>query len=191
MMRDDLERMELLPCHLYNFHPGSHTGQGVDIGIKQIIEGLNEVMFEGQKTIVLLETMSGKGSEVGSRFEELREIVDGVQINDKMGVCLDTCHIYDAGYDIVEALEETVERFDEIIGLERLYAIHLNDDKNAYGSHKDRHETIGNGTIGLQGLAAVINHPRLRELPFLLETPNGLDGYAREIALLKNTYIDE
>jgi deoxyribonuclease-4 len=183
--------MELLPCHLYNFHPGSHTGQGVDIGIKQIIEGLNEVMFEGQKTIVLLETMSGKGSEVGGRFEELREIIDGVRINDKMGVCLDTCHIYDAGYDIVEALEETIERFDDIIGLERLHAIHLNDDKNTYGSHKDRHETIGNGTIGLQGLAAVINHPRLRELPFLLETPNELDGYAKEIALLKNVYIDE
>ncbi|MDR2556687.1 MAG: deoxyribonuclease IV [Bacteroidales bacterium] len=188
MMRDDLERMELLPCHLYNFHPGSHTGQGIETGIKQIIDGLNEVMFDGQKTFVLLETMSGKGSEVGGKFEELRAIMDGVCMNDKMGVCLDTCHIYDAGYDIVEALDEVIDRFDEIIGLERLYAIHLNDDKNAYGSHKDRHETIGNGTIGLQGLTAVINHPRLKHLPFLLETPNELDGYAREIALLKSVY---
>jgi deoxyribonuclease-4 len=188
MMRDDLQRMELLPCHLYNFHPGSHTGQGVDTGIKQIIEGLNEVMFGGQKTFVLLETMSGKGSEVGGRFEHLRTIMDGVHFIDKMGVCLDTCHIYDAGYDIVEALDEVIEQFDEIIGLERLYAIHLNDDKNPRSSHKDRHETIGSGTIGLQALAAVINHPRLRHLPFLLETPNELDGYAREIALLKSVY---
>ncbi|MDR0619320.1 MAG: deoxyribonuclease IV [Bacteroidales bacterium] len=188
MMRDDLQRMELLPCHLYNFHPGSHTGQGIEAGINLIIEGLNEVMFDGQKTVVLLETMSGKGSEVGGKFEELRTIIDGVRMNDKIGVCLDTCHIYDAGYDIVGALDEVIERFDEIIGLERLYAIHLNDDKNPYGSRKDRHETIGDGTIGLQGLKAVINHPKLRLLPFLLETPNELDGYAREIALLKSIY---
>ncbi|MDR1973800.1 MAG: deoxyribonuclease IV [Bacteroidales bacterium] len=189
MMRDDLERMEQLPCHLYNFHPGSHTGQGIDVGIEQIIEGLNTVMFDGQKTIILLETMSGKGSEVGSKFEELRRIIDHVRIDDKIGVCLDTCHIYDAGYDVVEALDEIVENFDEVIGLDRLYAIHLNDDKNPFGSHKDRHETIGNGSIGLDGITRVINHPRLRHLPFYLETPNELDGYAKEIAILKTKYL--
>lgn len=189
MMADDLSRLELLPCHLYNFHPGSHTSQSVEVGILQIIEGLNNVMKPGQKTIVLLETMAGKGSEVGRTFEELKQIIDGVKLKDKMGVCLDTCHIYDAGYDIVNDLDGVLDEFDRVIGLDRLYAIHLNDSMNPFESHKDRHAKIGEGTLGLDTFKKVINHPKLRHLPFNLETPNELDGYAEEIKLLKGLFV--
>ena len=188
MMADDLARMEILPCRLYNFHPGSHTGQGVDVGIKYIIEGLNAVMRPEQTTIILLETMAGKGSEIGRTFEELREIIDGVELKDKMGVCLDTCHVYDAGYDIVNDLDGVLQHFDEVVGLDRLHAIHLNDSMNPFKSHKDRHQKIGEGSIGLDAMCRVINHPKLCHLPFNLETPNELDGYAKEIALLRSCY---
>lgn len=188
MMADDLSRLAQMPCHLYNFHPGSHTGQGVDVGIEQIVEGLNEVMTPDQPTIMLLEAMAGKGSEVGRKFEELAAIIDGVKIKEKMGVCIDTCHLFEAGYDIVNDLEAVLERFDEIVGLDRLHAIHLNDSKNPLGAAKDRHEKIGEGTIGLEAIKAVINHPKLKHLPFYLETPNELDGYEQEIKLLKNVY---
>lgn len=188
MMADDLSRLAQMPCHLYNFHPGSHTSQGLEVGIQQIVEGLNEVMTKDQPTTMLLETMAGKGSEVGRKFEELATIIDGVQFSDKMGVCLDTCHIFEGGYDIVSDLEAVLERFDEIVGLDRLHAIHLNDSKNPLGAAKDRHEKIGEGTIGLETIKAVINHPKLKNLPFFLETPNELDGYASEIALLRSAY---
>lgn len=188
MMADDLSRLAQMPCHLYNFHPGSHTSQGVEVGIQQIVEGLNAVMTKDQPTIMLLETMAGKGSEVGRKFEELATIIDGVNFKDKMGVCLDTCHIFEGGYDIVSDLEAVIERFDEIVGLHRLHAIHLNDSKNPLGAAKDRHEKIGEGTIGLETIKAVINHPKLKHLPFFLETPNELDGYATEIALLRGVY---
>lgn len=187
----DLERMEYLPNNMYNFHPGSHVKQGVDVGIKYIIEMLNESIKPEQTTKVLLETMSGKGSEIGRTFEEIRRIIDGVELKDHIGVCLDTCHIYDAGYDIVGNLEMVLEEFDKIIGLERLKAIHLNDSKNPFASHKDRHEKIGEGSIGVKTFTAIINHAALRELPFYLETPNELDGYAKEIALLKSLYACE
>lgn len=190
MMADDLARMELLPCHLYNFHPGSHTGQGVDVGINFIIEGLNAVMHPDQTTIVLLETMAGKGSEVGRTFEELSLIIDGVKCKEKIGVCLDTCHIYDAGYDIVNDLEGVLADFDKTIGLDRLHAIHLNDSMNPFKSHKDRHQKIGEGSIGLPTFVKIINHPRLCHLPFYLETPNELDGYAQEIDLLRKAYTE-
>ena len=184
----DLERMEYLPNNMYNFHPGSHVKQGVDVGIEYIIEMLNESIKPEQTTKVLLETMAGKGSEIGRTFEEIRRIIDGVELKDHIGVCLDTCHIYDAGYDIVGNLEMILEEFDKIIGLERLKAIHLNDSKNPFASHKDRHEKIGEGSIGVKTFTAIINHAALRELPFYLETPNELDGYAKEIALLKSLY---
>lgn len=187
----DLERMEYLPNNMYNFHPGSHVKQGVDVGIKYIIEMLNESIKSEQTTKVLLETMSGKGSEIGRTFEEIRRIIDGVELKDHIGVCLDTCHIYDAGYDIVGNLEMVLQEFDKIIGLERLKAIHLNDSKNPFASHKDRHEKIGEGSIGVKTFKAIINHAALRELPFYLETPNELDGYAKEIALLKSLYACE
>lgn len=187
-MADDIRRMELLPGNLYNFHPGSHVGQGVEAGIDLIAGLLNDVLFPEQTTTILLETMAGKGSEVGGRFEELRAIIDKVMLDDKLGVCLDTCHIYDAGYDIVRDLDGVLAEFDRVIGLARLRAIHLNDSKNPFSSHKDRHETIGNGTLGIKTLESVINHPRLRRLPFYLETPNELDGYAKEIALLRGLY---
>lgn len=190
MMADDLRRLAQMPCQLYNFHPGSHTGQGVDVGIEQIVDALNEVMTPEQPTIMLLETMAGKGSEVGRKFEELAAIIDGVAIKEKMGVCMDTCHLFEGGYDIVSDLEAVLEKFDEIIGLDRLHAIHLNDSKNPLGAAKDRHEKIGEGTIGLETIKAVINHPRLKHLPFFLETPNELDGYAREISLLKSVYAE-
>ena len=186
MMADDMLRMEVVPGNLYNFHPGSHVGQGVDAGIELIVATLNAIMKPKQSTTVLLETMAGKGSEVGSKFEELRKIIDGVKLQDKMGVCLDTCHISDAGYDVIDALDGVLDAFDSIIGLDRLKAIHLNDSKNPPASHKDRHEKIGDGTLGLQVVNNVINHPKLRHLPFYLETPNELDGYAKEIALLKS-----
>lgn len=188
MMADDLARMEMLPCHLYNFHPGSYTTQELEESIEQIIDALNQVIKPEQKTIVLLETMAGKGSEVGRTFEELRQIIDGVKLQEKMGVCLDTCHIYDAGYDIVNDLDGVIEQFDKIVGLDRLKAIHLNDSMNPMGSHKDRHQKIGEGSLGLETFRKVINHPKLRHLPFNLETPNELDGYAKEIALLRSEY---
>ncbi|MBD7914957.1 deoxyribonuclease IV [Clostridium sp. Sa3CUN1] len=188
MMEDDLRRMEFMPNNLYNFHPGSHVKQGVEIGINYIVELLNNVLREDQTTTVLLETMAGKGSEVGRTFEEIAEIISRVELKDKMGVCLDTCHIYDAGYDIVNNLDGVLEEFDRVIGLDRLKAIHLNDSKNPFKSHKDRHEKIGEGFLGLDAITNIINHPKLKHLPFFLETPNELDGYAKEIELLRSRY---
>lgn len=188
MMREDLERLEFLPNQLYNFHPGSHVKQGVDQGIEYIVEALNEVMFEGMHTTVLLETMAGKGTEVGRTFEEIARIIDGVKLKEYIGVCMDTCHIHEGDYDIVGDLDGVMESFDKIVGLDRLHAIHLNDSKNPRGAHKDRHEKIGEGHIGLEAITKVINHPALRNLPFYLETPNELDGYAKEIALLRSVY---
>lgn len=185
---EDLRRLEYLPGNLYNFHPGSHVKQGTEVGIAYISEMLNQVLKPEQSTIVLLETMSGKGSEVGRNFEELRAIIDRVEVKDKVGVCMDTCHVWDGGYDIREHLDEVLEEFDRVIGLERLKAIHLNDSMNGLGSHKDRHAKIGEGEIGLEALVAVVNHPKLCRMPFFLETPNELEGYAKEIALLKGRY---
>ncbi len=187
-MLDDLKRMEFVPGNLYNFHPGSHVGQGMEKGVELISSLLNSILWKEQTTTVLLETMSGKGSEVGSKFEELREIIDRVELQEKMGVCLDTCHVYDGGYDIVNDLDGVLTQFDKIIGLDRLKAIHINDSKNPFSSHKDRHEKIGEGSIGAEAFERIINHPALRDLPFFLETPNELDGYAHEIALLKSLY---
>ena len=184
-LADDLKRMEHLPWNVYNFHPGSHTGQGMETGIAQIAETLNAILTPGLRTTVLLETMSGKGSEVGSRFEELREIIDRVALSDKLGVCLDTCHVSDAGYDIADDLDGVLTEFDRVIGLERLKAVHINDSLNLRGSHKDRHARIGEGCLGAEALGRVVRHPALQGLPFVLETPNELAGYAREIALLK------
>lgn len=187
-MKDDLKNLEFVPGNMYNFHPGSHVGQGEEIGIKLIIEALNNVLKEEQHTTVLLETMAGKGTEIGKTFEQLKEIIDGVTLKDKLGVCLDTCHVYDAGYDIVNDLDGVLKNFDTIIGLDKLKAIHINDDKNPFGSHKDRHEKIGEGSIGIVAFERIINHPNLRNLPFYLETPNELEGYAKEIDILKNLY---
>ena len=185
---DDLKRMEYTPGNMYNFHPGSHVGQGTDTGIKIIAETLNEVLKKEQTTTVLLETMAGKGSEIGSKFEELKQIIDLVELKDKVGVCLDTCHIYDGGYDIVNNLDAVIKEFDNIIGLQKLKAIHLNDTKNPFASHKDRHEKIGEGHLGLDAISKVINHPKLKKLPFYLETPNEIEGYAKEIKILKEAY---
>ena len=187
-MEDDLMRLEYVPGTCYNFHPGSHVKQGVEIGITYITEMLNAILKPEQSTTVLLETMAGKGSEVGRTFEEIRAILDGVKLSEKMGVCLDTCHIYDGGYDIVNHLDDVLEEFDRVIGLNRLKAIHLNDSKNPMGSHKDRHEKIGEGSIGLEAVTTIINHPSLKHLPFYLETPNELPGYQKEIELLKSLY---
>ena len=187
-MEDDLNRMEYTPGNCYNFHPGSHVKQGTEKGIEYIAEMLNLILKPEQSTTVLLETMAGKGSEVGREFEELREILDRVELKDKMGVCLDTCHVWDGGYDIVGDLDGVLNHFDDVIGLGRLRAIHLNDSMNPLGAHKDRHAKIGEGHIGLEAMVRIINHPALRDLPFYLETPNDLDGYAREIALLKSKY---
>ena len=187
-MVDDLQRMEATPGNLYNFHPGSHVGQGTEAGITMIADMLNGLLRPEQTTTVLLETMAGKGSEVGGRFEELREILDRVNLTEKMGVCLDTCHVFDGGYDIVNRLDSVLKEFDEIIGLHRLKAIHLNDSKNILASHKDRHEKIGYGNIGLESFERIINHKDLRHLPFYLETPNDLDGYKKEIEILKSLY---
>lgn len=184
-MREDMERMEALPGNYYNFHPGSHVGQGTEKGIALITGLLNEIITPEQSTVVLLETMAGKGSEVGGRFEELRAIIDGVRCSEKIGVCMDTCHVSDAGYDIIGDLDGVLEEFDRIIGLQRLCALHINDSKNPPGSHKDRHAKIGEGEIGLEAIAAFLNHPKLKGLPCILETPNELDGYAAEIALLR------
>ncbi|MCI9559105.1 MAG: deoxyribonuclease IV [Lachnospiraceae bacterium] len=187
-MADDLRRLEFTPGNCYNFHPGSHVKQGVEIGITYIADMLNQILKPEQTTTVLLETMAGKGSEVGKTFEELREILDRVTLSDKMGVCLDTCHIWDGGYDIVNHLDEVLAEFDQIIGLKRLKAVHLNDSQNPLGAHKDRHARIGEGHIGKDALIRVVNHPALRHLPFYLETPNDLDGYAREIALMRDHF---
>ena len=184
-MADDLLRMEYVPGNVYNFHPGSHTGQGVEVGITEIAETLNAILKPEQTTTVLLETMAGKGSEVGGRFEELREIMDRVELKDKLGVCLDTCHVSDAGYDIAGDLDGVLTEFDRVIGLEKLKAVHVNDSMNPLGAHKDRHARIGEGYLGAEALGRVVRHPALAGLPFVLETPNELEGYAREIALLK------
>lgn len=182
---DDIMRMELLPDNYYNLHPGAHTGQGVEVGVSKIAKGLNQVLYEDMSTTVLLETMTGKGSEIGGRFEELRAIYDLVELKDKVGFCLDTCHVFDGGYDIVNDLDGVLEEFDRIVGLDKLKAIHLNDSMNELGSKKDRHAKIGEGNIGLDALVKVVKHPSLSHLPFILETPNEVDGYAREIDLLR------
>lgn len=187
-MADDIFRMEHLPGNYYNFHPGSHVGQGAELGIKMISSMLNRIIYPEMTTTILLETMSGKGSEVGRSFDEIKGIIDMVDMNKNLGVCLDTCHVYDGGYDIVEDLDGVLKQFDEIIGIDRLKAIHLNDSKNPYSSHKDRHETIGNGHLGLDAITRIINHPLLRKLPFYLETPNELPGYKNEISLLRGLY---
>ena len=187
-MEDDLRRMEYIPGNLYNFHPGSHTGQGTETGIALIAETLNRILTPQQTTTVLLEPMAGKGSEVGGRFEELRAIIDRVELKDKVGICLDTCHVHDGGYDIVIDLEGVLSEFDRVIGLDRLKAIHINDSMNPISSHKDRHQKIGEGHIGLAAMERIINHPALRHIPFFLETPNELDGYAAEIAQLRALY---
>jgi deoxyribonuclease-4 len=185
-MADDLRRLEFLPEAYYNFHPGSHVGQGVETGIEKIAATLNAVMYPEQKTTVLLETMAGKGSEVGSRFEELREIIDRTQLQDKIGVCLDTCHVADGGYDIVNDLDGVLTEFDKVIGLNRLKALHINDSMNLIGSHKDRHQKLGQGTLGLDTFQRIMQHPALKGLPKVLETPNELPGYEAEIKLLRS-----
>lgn len=187
VLAEDLERMRFLPGQYYNFHPGSHVGQGTDAGIGYIADALKQAMAPGYPVTVLLETMAGKGSEVGGRFEEIRAILDAVGRED-LGVCLDTCHVYDAGYDIVGDLDGVLAEFDRVVGLDRLKALHLNDSKNSIGSHKDRHACIGEGSIGLEGFARIINHPALRGKPMILETPNELPGYAAEIALLRTMF---
>lgn len=191
-MSDDLARLEHLPGSLYNFHPGSHVKQGAEAGIALIAETLNAVLRPGQAARVLLETMSGKGSEVGRSFEELRAIIDLVEHRELLGVCLDTCHVYDAGYDLVHDLDGVLERFDKTVGLDRLRAVHLNDSKNPFASHKDRHARIGEGSIGLDAFTAIINHPKLRHLPFYLETPQeDAAGYGQEIVLLRSRFLDD
>ena len=187
---DDLKRMEATPGNYYNFHPGSHVGQGIEVGIQKIAEVLNAVLTEEQTTTVLLETMAGKGSEVGSHFQELRAIMDLVEKRDKLGICLDTCHVWDGGYDIINDLDGVLTEFDRIIGLDHLKAIHLNDSLNPLGSHKDRHARIGEGQIGLDALVRVIRHPALEGKPFILETPNDDEGWTREIALLRERYSE-
>lgn len=191
-MADDLARLEHLPGSLYNFHPGSHVQQGAEAGIELIAQTLNAALRSGQSTTVLLETMSGKGSEVGRTFEELRAVIDRVEHSELLGVCLDTCHVHDGGYDLVSDLDGVLESFDKAVGLSRLRAVHLNDSQNPLASHKDRHARIGEGSIGLDALVAIINHPKLRNLPFYLETPQAdVSGYGREIALLRSLYRGE
>ncbi|MBK5251993.1 MAG: deoxyribonuclease IV [Peptostreptococcaceae bacterium] len=184
-MRRDLDRLKKLPCHLYNFHPGNHTGKGVEYGTKRIAEGLNEILTGNETTLVLLETMAGKGTEIGRSFEELRAVIDGVKYNENLGVCIDTCHIFDAGYDIANNPDDILARFDDIIGIEKLAAVHLNDSKNICGSGKDRHACLGEGKIGLEALLAFAGHPEISKRPILLETPNDLSGYKREIEILR------
>ncbi len=190
-MADDLQRMEYIPGNVYNFHPGSHTGQGVETGIAQIADTLNAILTPDIRTTVLLETMAGKGSEVGSRFEELREILDRVTLTDKMGVCLDTCHVSDAGYDIAGDIDGVLTAFDKVIGLRRLRAVHVNDSLNPVGAHKDRHARIGEGYLGAEAFRRIVNHPALQGLPMVLETPNELPGYAEEIALLRRLHVEQ
>ncbi len=187
-MADDIRRMEYVPNNYYNFHPGSHVKQGVEIGTDYIVEMLNSILSPEQTTTVLLETMAGKGSEIGRSFQEIKDILDRTELNNKMGVCLDTCHIWDGGYDIVNNLDAVLDEFDRIIGIDKLCAVHLNDSKNPLSSHKDRHETIGNGHLGIEAISRIINHPMLKNLPFELETPNDLAGYAKEIELLRSLY---
>ncbi len=194
-MREDFEYLERIPGILYNFHPGSHTGQGADVGIAMTAHCLAVTMWQEMKTTVLIETMAGKGSEIGRSFEEIRLMINAAEeenptIKGMIGVCLDTCHVNDAGYDVVGDLDGVLSDFDRIIGLDRLFAVHLNDSKNPLASHKDRHETIGNGTLGIDAIARIINHPRLRHLPFCLETPNEVEGYKQEIALLRSLYTE-
>lgn len=184
-MSDDLKRLEMIPGVMYNFHPGSHVGQGAETGIERIADTLNRVLWADMRTTVLLETMAGKGSEVGRNFQELKAVIEGVELSDKLGICLDTCHVWDGGYDIAEDLDGVLQEFDTVIGIERLKAVHLNDSMNIRGSHKDRHEKIGKGHIGLEAFRRIVTHPLLRELPFYLETPNELEGYQEEIILLK------
>ena len=186
-MSDDMERMEYIPGNYYNFHPGSHVGQGVEKGIALITDLLNRIIKPEQSTVILLETMAGKGSEIGGRFEELREIIDGVEFDEKIGVCLDTCHVSDAGYDIAGDLDGVLDEFDRVIGLDRLKALHINDSMNPVGARKDRHAKIGEGTIGYEALSRIVHHPKLAGLPCILETPNDLAGYAREIEMLRET----
>ena len=188
MLFDDLRRMEYTPGNYYNFHPGSHVGQGADTGIELIAEALNEALKPDQTTTVLLESMAGKGTEVGRNFEELREILDRVELKEKMGVCLDTCHVWDGGYDIVNDLEGVLKEFDRVIGLDRLKAVHFNDSMNDCGSHKDRHARIGEGKIGAEAMRHVAVHPLLEGRPFILETPNDDEGWKREIVLLRERY---
>ena len=190
IMKDDMQRMEYVPGNLYNFHPGSHVGQGSEKGIELTAHLLNSTLTPDMTTTVLLETMSGKGSEIGRSFEEIRAIIDKTELNEKVGVCLDTCHVYDAGYDVVGDFDKVLDEFDSIIGLDRLCALHINDSKNPYESHKDRHEKIGEGYIGVDAMTNIINNPRIKHLPFLLETPNELDGYKAEIELLKGKYVE-
>lgn len=187
-MADDLMRMEHTPGNFYNFHPGSHVKQGAETGIRLISDMLNQILRPEQSTTVLLETMAGKGSEVGRNFQELREILDRVELQEKMGVCLDTCHVYDGGYDIVNDLDGVLDTFDRVIGLTRLKAVHLNDSMYGLGSHRDRHAKIGEGKIGKEAIVRIINHPALKDLPFYLETPNDLEGYASEIAFLRSAW---
>ncbi|MCR5416921.1 MAG: deoxyribonuclease IV [Pseudobutyrivibrio sp.] len=186
MLQQDLQRMEQIPGQLYNFHPGSHTGQGPEIAIQQISDGLNKSLWPKMQTTVLLETMAGKGSEVGKTFEELREIIDRVELNDKLGVCLDTCHVWDGGYDVAGDLDGVLTEFDKIIGLDRLKAIHFNDSKNECGAAKDRHEKLGQGCIGMDAMKRIAMHPVLQNLPFILETPNDDQGYIEEIATVNS-----
>lgn len=191
MFKDDLQRMEYLPGNFYNFHPGSHVGQGTEAGISLIADALNETLWPECQTTVLLETMAGKGSELGGTFEELRAIIDRVDCKDKVGVCLDTCHVWDGGYDIVNHLDEVLAEFDRVIGLERLCAIHLNDSMNPLAAHKDRHQKLGEGNIGAEAMKRIVTHPALYGKPFILETPNEDEGYAKEIALVKEWVVEK
>lgn len=188
VLAEDIKRMEYLPGNYYNFHPGSHVGQGTEKGIELISDMLNDIITPDQTTIVLLETMAGKGSEVGGRFEEIKAIIDNLKYPEKVGVCMDSCHVSDAGYDIINDLDGVLQEFDKTVGLDKLKAMHINDSMNPAGAHKDRHQKIGEGHLGLQTFVNIINHPALRDLPFILETPNELDGYAREIEMLRNEY---
>ena len=184
-LADDLRRLEMIPGVMYNFHPGSHVGQGAEEGIRLIADALNRTLWEGMHTVVLLETMAGKGTEVGRSFEELRAVIDRVLLSDQVGICLDTCHVWDGGYDIAGDLERVLEEFEQVLGLSRLRAVHLNDSMNPCGARKDRHQKIGQGCIGMEAFRRIVTHPKLRELPFYLETPNELDGYQAEIQLLR------
>lgn len=186
MLKDDMQRMEYLPGNYYNFHPGSHTGQGVETGVEQIVAALDEAMFEEMQTTILLETMAGKGSEVGANFGELRMILDRVRMPEKLGVCLDTCHVWDGGYDVVTDIDAVLDEFDRVIGLDKLKAIHMNDSLNVLAAHKDRHAKLGEGNIGLEALERIVRHPKLQGLPFILETPNDDAGYAKEIAWVRS-----
>jgi len=189
MLKEDIKRMEYVPGNYYNFHPGSHVGQGPEEAIPMIADALNNALYEEQTTIVLLETMAGKGSEVGRNFEEIKAIIDSVELKDKIGVCFDTCHTWDGGYDVVGNLDAVLEKFDKVIGLDKLYALHLNDSKNPMDSHKDRHEKIGEGLLGEEGIRNVITHPLLQGKPFILETPNEDEGYKKEIALIRSWMV--